>query len=87
MSVPKELVALMSAIRDGEAPDPEDPSRKVYRFTQKVSSYGPDLVAELQRAFAHPESKFAFEIFQLVFYFLHFFFLCAFKIFPSTVLC
>nr|CAI9694391.1 unnamed protein product [Rangifer tarandus platyrhynchus] len=36
VSVPKELVALMSAIRDGEAPDPEDPSRKIYRFSQKV---------------------------------------------------
>ncbi|KAG8513983.1 Leukotriene A-4 hydrolase [Galemys pyrenaicus] len=36
VSVPKELVALMSAIRDGEAPDPEDPSRKIYRFNQKV---------------------------------------------------
>ena len=38
VSVPKELVALMSAIRDGEAPDPEDPSRKIYRFSQKVRS-------------------------------------------------
>ncbi|XP_034843698.1 leukotriene A-4 hydrolase isoform X2 [Mirounga leonina] len=36
VSVPKELVALMSAIRDGEAPDPEDPSRKIYKFSQKV---------------------------------------------------
>uniref|UniRef100_A0A4X1SMY1 Leukotriene A-4 hydrolase n=1 Tax=Sus scrofa TaxID=9823 RepID=A0A4X1SMY1_PIG len=36
VSVPKELVALMSAIRDGEAPDPEDSSRKIYRFSQKV---------------------------------------------------
>uniref|UniRef100_A0A9L0THT7 Leukotriene A-4 hydrolase n=1 Tax=Equus caballus TaxID=9796 RepID=A0A9L0THT7_HORSE len=36
VSVPKELVALMSAIRDGEASDPEDPSRKIYRFRQKV---------------------------------------------------
>ncbi|XP_026963046.1 leukotriene A-4 hydrolase isoform X2 [Sagmatias obliquidens] len=36
VSVPKELVALMSAIRDGEAPDPEDASRKIYRFSQKV---------------------------------------------------
>ncbi|XP_045409150.1 leukotriene A-4 hydrolase isoform X2 [Lemur catta] len=26
----------MSAIRDGEGPDPEDPSRKIYRFSQKV---------------------------------------------------
>ncbi|KAM6153182.1 leukotriene A-4 hydrolase isoform 2-T2 [Erethizon dorsatum] len=36
VSVPKELVALMSAVRDGEAPDPEDPSRKIYKFSQKV---------------------------------------------------
>uniref|UniRef100_A0A2K6C8B3 Leukotriene A(4) hydrolase n=1 Tax=Macaca nemestrina TaxID=9545 RepID=A0A2K6C8B3_MACNE len=36
VSVPKELVALMSAIRDGEVPDPEDPSRKIYKFIQKV---------------------------------------------------
>ncbi|KAM8935304.1 leukotriene A-4 hydrolase isoform 3-T3 [Lycaon pictus] len=36
VSVPKELVALMSAIRDGEEPDPEDPSRKIYKFSQKV---------------------------------------------------
>ncbi|XP_060021065.1 leukotriene A-4 hydrolase isoform X2 [Lagenorhynchus albirostris] len=36
VSVPKELVALMSAIRDGEGPDPEDASRKIYRFSQKV---------------------------------------------------
>lgn len=28
----------MSAIRDGEAPDPEDPSRKIYRFNQRVRS-------------------------------------------------
>ncbi|XP_019497223.1 PREDICTED: leukotriene A-4 hydrolase [Hipposideros armiger] len=36
VSVPKELVALMSAIRDGEALDPGDSSRKIYRFNQKV---------------------------------------------------
>uniref|UniRef100_A0A8C3LYV2 Leukotriene A-4 hydrolase n=1 Tax=Chrysolophus pictus TaxID=9089 RepID=A0A8C3LYV2_CHRPC len=34
ISVPKELVALMSARRDGEMPDPEDSSRKIYRFSQ-----------------------------------------------------
>uniref|UniRef100_A0A803Y498 Leukotriene A-4 hydrolase n=1 Tax=Meleagris gallopavo TaxID=9103 RepID=A0A803Y498_MELGA len=34
ISVPKELVALMSAGRDGEMPDPEDSSRKIYRFSQ-----------------------------------------------------
>ncbi|OXB76923.1 UNVERIFIED_CONTAM: hypothetical protein H355_002394 [Colinus virginianus] len=36
ISVPKELVALMSASRDGEMPDPEDGSRKIYRFRQNV---------------------------------------------------
>uniref|UniRef100_A0A8B9PDU6 Leukotriene A-4 hydrolase n=1 Tax=Apteryx owenii TaxID=8824 RepID=A0A8B9PDU6_APTOW len=36
VSVPKELVALMSAHRDGEMPDPEDSSRKIYRFSQNV---------------------------------------------------
>ncbi|KFZ51873.1 Leukotriene A-4 hydrolase, partial [Antrostomus carolinensis] len=36
ISVPKELVALMSANRDGEMPDPEDSSRKIYRFSQNV---------------------------------------------------
>ncbi|XP_032644420.1 leukotriene A-4 hydrolase [Chelonoidis abingdonii] len=36
VSVPKELVALMSANRDGEMPDPEDCNRKIYRFSQKV---------------------------------------------------
>lgn len=38
ISVPKELVALMSANRDGEAPDPEDSAHKVYRFSQNVSA-------------------------------------------------
>uniref|UniRef100_A0A8C5X695 Leukotriene A-4 hydrolase n=1 Tax=Malurus cyaneus samueli TaxID=2593467 RepID=A0A8C5X695_9PASS len=36
ISVPKELVALMSANRDGEAPDPDDSSQKIYRFSQNV---------------------------------------------------
>ncbi|KAM9170383.1 leukotriene A-4 hydrolase [Pangshura tecta] len=36
VSVPNELVALMSANRDGEMPDPEDCNRKIYRFSQKV---------------------------------------------------
>ncbi|XP_029457425.1 leukotriene A-4 hydrolase [Rhinatrema bivittatum] len=36
VSVPKELVALMSAVHDGEAPDPEDSSRKICRFKQSV---------------------------------------------------
>uniref|UniRef100_A0A8D2QQX6 Leukotriene A-4 hydrolase n=2 Tax=Passeriformes TaxID=9126 RepID=A0A8D2QQX6_ZOSLA len=34
ISVPKELVALMSANRDGDAPDPEDSAHRVYRFSQ-----------------------------------------------------
>ncbi|CAL8278208.1 leukotriene A-4 hydrolase [Gadus morhua] len=37
VSVPQELVAVMSAIRDGQAPDPEDSSRLVYRFRQPVA--------------------------------------------------
>nr|XP_060633268.1 leukotriene A-4 hydrolase [Anolis sagrei ordinatus] len=36
ISVPNELVALMSAKRDGDMPDPEDSSRKIYRFFQDV---------------------------------------------------
>ncbi|KAJ8245562.1 hypothetical protein GJAV_G00272100 [Gymnothorax javanicus] len=36
VSVPKELVALMSAVRDGQEPDPQDSSRIVYRFRQTV---------------------------------------------------
>ncbi|KAM4676140.1 leukotriene A-4 hydrolase [Discoglossus pictus] len=36
VSVPKELVALMSAIHDGDIPDPEDCSRKIYSFHQNV---------------------------------------------------
>ncbi|XP_036617570.1 leukotriene A-4 hydrolase [Trichosurus vulpecula] len=36
VSVPNELVALMSAVRNGEAPDPADSSRKIYKFVQKV---------------------------------------------------
>ncbi|XP_053575222.1 leukotriene A-4 hydrolase [Bombina bombina] len=36
VSVPKELVALMSAINDGDVPDPEDDKRKIYRFQQNV---------------------------------------------------
>ncbi|XP_053112798.1 leukotriene A-4 hydrolase isoform X2 [Hemicordylus capensis] len=36
ISVPKELVALMSANRDGDLPDPEDGTRKIYRFFQNV---------------------------------------------------
>ncbi|KAG8137989.1 putative Leukotriene A(4) hydrolase protein [Naja naja] len=36
ISVPSELVALMSAKRDGDLLDPEDPSRKIFRFIQNV---------------------------------------------------
>ncbi|XP_066490275.1 leukotriene A-4 hydrolase [Tiliqua scincoides] len=36
ISVPSELVALMSANRDGDLPDPEDCTRKIYRFYQNV---------------------------------------------------
>uniref|UniRef100_A0A4W5NDF9 Leukotriene A-4 hydrolase n=1 Tax=Hucho hucho TaxID=62062 RepID=A0A4W5NDF9_9TELE len=36
VSVPKELVAVMSAVRDGEEPDPQDSSRVIYRFRQPV---------------------------------------------------
>ncbi|KAM9310953.1 leukotriene A-4 hydrolase [Gastrophryne carolinensis] len=36
VSIPKELVALMSALEDGEFPDPEDSNRKIYRFKQNV---------------------------------------------------
>lgn len=37
VSVPRELVALMSALRDGQEPDPSDSSRVIYRFRQPVS--------------------------------------------------
>ncbi|KAG9339983.1 hypothetical protein JZ751_022299 [Albula glossodonta] len=36
VSVPRELVALMSAVRDGQEPDPSDSSRIIYRFRQTV---------------------------------------------------
>ncbi|XP_062989817.1 leukotriene A-4 hydrolase [Elgaria multicarinata webbii] len=36
ISVPNELVALMSARRDGDLPDPEESTRKIYRFIQNV---------------------------------------------------
>ncbi|KAL0962731.1 hypothetical protein UPYG_G00344570 [Umbra pygmaea] len=36
VSVPQELVAVMSAVRDGHEPDPLDSSRVVYRFRQPV---------------------------------------------------
>lgn len=36
VSVPKELVALMSAVRDGQESDPQDSSRVIYRFRQPV---------------------------------------------------
>ncbi|XP_036376123.1 leukotriene A-4 hydrolase [Megalops cyprinoides] len=36
VSVPKELVALMSAVRDGQEVDPQDSGRTIYRFRQAV---------------------------------------------------
>ncbi|KAJ8006470.1 hypothetical protein DPEC_G00107590 [Dallia pectoralis] len=36
VSVPKELVAVMSAVRDGQKPDPQDSSRVIYCFRQPV---------------------------------------------------
>ncbi|XP_056604573.1 leukotriene A-4 hydrolase [Triplophysa dalaica] len=36
VSVPKELVALMSALRDGQEADPSDNTRIIYRFRQPV---------------------------------------------------
>ncbi|RXN25703.1 leukotriene A-4 hydrolase [Labeo rohita] len=36
VSVSKELVALMSALHDGQEPDPSDSSRIIYRFRQPV---------------------------------------------------
>uniref|UniRef100_A0A0K8RZY3 Leukotriene A(4) hydrolase n=1 Tax=Crotalus horridus TaxID=35024 RepID=A0A0K8RZY3_CROHD len=36
ISVPSELVALMSAKRDGDLLDPEDQTRKIFRFIQNV---------------------------------------------------
>lgn len=37
--MPKELMALMSALRDGQEPDPSDNSRIIYRFRQPVSQH------------------------------------------------
>ncbi|KAK6488103.1 leukotriene A-4 hydrolase-like [Huso huso] len=37
VSVPKELVAVMSAVRDGQEADPKDSSRTIYRFRQAVA--------------------------------------------------
>ncbi|CAM4562236.1 unnamed protein product [Leuciscus chuanchicus] len=37
VSVPKELVALMSALHDGQEPDLSDSSRVIYRFRQPVA--------------------------------------------------
>uniref|UniRef100_A0A8C9TMA5 Leukotriene A-4 hydrolase n=1 Tax=Scleropages formosus TaxID=113540 RepID=A0A8C9TMA5_SCLFO len=36
VSVPKELVAVMGAVGDGQEPDPQDSSRTIYRFRQAV---------------------------------------------------
>ncbi|CAL8242299.1 unnamed protein product [Merluccius merluccius] len=37
VSVPKELVAVMSAVRDGHKADPADSNRLIYRFRQPVA--------------------------------------------------
>uniref|UniRef100_A0A4W6DD76 Leukotriene A-4 hydrolase n=1 Tax=Lates calcarifer TaxID=8187 RepID=A0A4W6DD76_LATCA len=37
VSVPKDLVAVMSAVRDGQEVDPQDNSRIIYRFRQPVA--------------------------------------------------
>uniref|UniRef100_A0A8B9GPL4 Leukotriene A-4 hydrolase n=1 Tax=Astyanax mexicanus TaxID=7994 RepID=A0A8B9GPL4_ASTMX len=39
VSVPKELIAVMSAVRDGQEADPTDSSRVIYRFRQPVGSH------------------------------------------------
>uniref|UniRef100_A0A4W4F5C0 Leukotriene A-4 hydrolase n=1 Tax=Electrophorus electricus TaxID=8005 RepID=A0A4W4F5C0_ELEEL len=39
VSVPKELVALMSAVQDGQEPDPNDTSRVIYRFRQPYERF------------------------------------------------
>ena len=36
MTVPKDLVALMSAVGTGSSTDPKNPEKKIYTFTQKV---------------------------------------------------
>lgn len=36
VSVPKGLVALMSALREGETADPKNANRTVYKFKQEV---------------------------------------------------
>lgn len=36
VSVPKDLVAVMSAVRDGQEVDSQDNNRTIYRFRQPV---------------------------------------------------
>ena len=36
VTVPKDLVALMSAVGTGSSIDPNNPEKKIYTFTQKV---------------------------------------------------
>lgn len=38
VSVPKDLVTVMSAVRDGQEVDPQDNNRVLYRFRQTVST-------------------------------------------------
>lgn len=47
VSVPKDLVAVMSAVRDGQDVDPQDSSRIIYRFRQSVSSSTSSFVSPL----------------------------------------
>lgn len=49
VSVPKDLVAVMSAVRDGQEVDPQDSGRIIYRFRQTVGgvsffSSSPDII-------------------------------------------
>ncbi len=39
VSVGKPLVALMSAVAEGQEADPSDPDRTVYRFSQKANGW------------------------------------------------
>ena len=39
VTVPKELVAVMSAKGTGSREDPQNPEKKIYTFTQKVKVF------------------------------------------------
>lgn len=54
VSVPKDLVAVMSAVRDGQEVDPQDCGRIIYRFRQTVGRvsfipYSPDIIIIITR--------------------------------------